>query len=198
MSDILAVQAVLQGHDPLGHRRILGTHGKLLEVTGDTRWLLGDIGKLLKDYWWLLGGDWEVARGDCSPSSHLCLSMDLGIEKAVLTLKDGLRGAPQHLNLQATRQGPAQRDSLSCWLEGLLQALQQLGTEGRTPQFTAPPGFSPWPLVSGFSGGQWNVWGSLHQLGSLGTVRSVGYSGAEAWAPGFSVGWGGGVESGQA
>lgn len=49
-----------------------------------------------------------------SPSSHLCLSVDLGIEKAVLTLKDGLRGAPQHLNLQATGQGPGQRDFLSC------------------------------------------------------------------------------------
>lgn len=180
MSDILAVQAVLQGHDPLGHCRILGTHGKLLEVTGDTRWLLGDIGKLLKDYWWLLGGYWEVTGGDCSPSSHLCLSVDPGVEEAVLPLKDELRGAPQHLNLQAMGQGPAQRDSFSRWLEGLLQALQHLGTEGRTPQFADPLGFSPWPPVSGFPGGQWNVWGSLHRLGSLGTVRSVGYSGAEA------------------
>lgn len=179
MSDILAVQAVLQDHDPFGHRRILGTHRKLVEVTGATRWLLGDIGQLLKDYWWFLGGYWEVTGVTVSPGSHLCLSMDLGVEEAVLTLKDGLRGASQHLNLQATGQGPAQRDSLSCWLEGLLQALQHLGTEGRTPQFAAPPGFSPWPPVSGVPGGPWNVWGSLRQLGSLGTVRSVGYSGAE-------------------
>lgn len=42
------------------------------------------------------------------------------------------------------------------------------------------------------------MWGSLHQLCSLGTIRSVGYSGAEARAPRFSVGWGGGVESGEA
>lgn len=125
MSDILAVQAVLQSHDPLGHCCTLGTHGKLLEVTGDTRWLLGDIRKLL-------GGYWEVTGCDCSPSSHLCLSMDLDIEETVLTLKDGLRGAPQHLNLQTMGQGPAQRDSLSCWLEGPLQALQHLGREGRT------------------------------------------------------------------
>lgn len=87
MSDSLAVQAVLQGHDPLGHCCILGTRGKLLEVTGDTRWLLGDIGKLL-------GGSWEVTGCDCSPSSHLCQSMDLDIEEAVLTLKDGLRSVP--------------------------------------------------------------------------------------------------------
>lgn len=64
VTDILAVQAVLQGHDPLGHRCILGTHGKLLKVAGDTRWLLGDLEKLLEDYWWLLGGYWEVAGGD--------------------------------------------------------------------------------------------------------------------------------------
>lgn len=152
MSDILAIQAVLQGHGPLGHRHILGTHGKILELTRGTRWLLWDIGKLLKDYWWLLGGYWEVTGGDCSPSSHLCLSMDLGIEEAVLILKDGLRRATQHLNLQATGQGPAQRHSLSCWLEGLLQALQRLGAEGRTPQFIALPGFSPWHPVSVFPG----------------------------------------------
>lgn len=119
--------------------------------------------------------------------------MDLGIEEVVLTLEDGLRSAPQHLNLQAAGQGPAQRDSLSCWLEGLLQALQHLATEGRTPQLAAPPGFSPCPPMLGVSGGQWNVWGNLCQLGSLGAVMSVGCSGVEAWAPGFSV-W---VESGK-
>lgn len=125
----------------------------MLEVTGDTRWLLlGDTGKLLQDCCWLLGGYWEVTGGDCSPGSHLCLPTDLGIEEAVLTLEDGLGGAPQHLNLQTPGQGPAQRDSLSRWLQGPLQTPQHLGTEGRTPQLATPPGFSPWPLVSGFPG----------------------------------------------
>lgn len=124
----------------------------MLEVTGDTRWLLGDTGKLLQDHCWLLGGYWEVSGGDCSRGSHLCLPTDLGVEEAVLTPEDGLGGAPQHLNLQTTGQGPAQRDSLSCWLEGPLQTPQHLGTEGRTPQPAALPGCSPQPLALGFPG----------------------------------------------
>jgi len=181
VSDILTIEAVLQGLDTLGHRRILEIQGNLLEVTGNRRWLWGDIEKLLKNCRWLLGSYWEVSGGDCSPSSHLCLSMDQGIKEAVLTLKDGLRGASQYVNLQTTGQGPAQRDSLSCWLGGLLQALKHLETEGRTPQFAAALGLGPWPLMLVFPGGQWNV----DRLGPLSAVRTVGYSGAEARAPGF-------------
>jgi len=83
-----------------------------------------------------LGGHWKVTvvNWDGSPSSHLFLSMDLCIEEDVLTLKDELGGPSQHLDLQARGQSPLQRDSLSYWLEGLLQAFQHLGRNGRTPQ----------------------------------------------------------------
>lgn len=36
MSDILAIQAELQSQDTSGHFLILVTHGKILEVTGNT------------------------------------------------------------------------------------------------------------------------------------------------------------------
>lgn len=75
-----------------------------------------------------MGGHWKVTvvNWDGSPSSHLFLSMDLCIEEDVLTLKDELGGPSQHLDLQARGQSPLQRDSLSYWLEGLLQAFQHL------------------------------------------------------------------------